>query len=159
MKRAGAFVLTLFLAAALGGCRSSEFSTLVRAVEREPGTRRQYIPMLSLARTGVRTIHPHGIRDFQVAIFHTKGLGDPTRLDAAIASVGEGWTPMVRVSSAKGERTTVWSRPSDAGMEMLVLAHEPGESVIVRVVMDLDRFFATLNDSPGKLATKNFGGS
>lgn len=157
MKRPNALAVTLLLAAALAGCRSSEFSTLVRAVESEPGTKRQYIPMLSLARTGVRAIHPNGVRDFQVAVFETAGLGGSARIDAAIRSVGEGWTPIVRVSGANGERTTVWSRPSAEGMEMLVLAHEPGESVIVRLVMDPERFFAAMSDSPADLARTDFG--
>ena len=152
MKRANAFTAIVLLAAALTGCRSSEFSTLVRAVEAEPGTRRQYIPMLSLARTGVRTIHPHGVRDFQLAVFETEGVANSARLDAAIREAGTGWTPMVRVVRADGQRTSVWARPSNEAMEMLVLAHEPGESVIVRVEMDAERFFATLNDSPGNLA-------
>ncbi|HSN67855.1 MAG TPA: hypothetical protein VLV48_01330 [Thermoanaerobaculia bacterium] len=152
MKRANAIAALLLLAAALTGCRSSEFSKLVRAVEAEPGTRRQYIPMLALARTGVRTIHPHGIRDFQLAIFETEGVASSARLDAAIREAGDGWTPMIRVERADGERTSVWARPAKGTMEMLVLAHEPGESVIVRLEMAPEEFFAALSDSPGDLA-------
>lgn len=152
MKRANAFVAIVLLAAALTGCRSSEFSKLVRAVDDEPGTRRQYIPMLSLARTGVRSIHPHGVRDFQLAVFQTEGVAASARLDAAMREAGAGWTPMVRVARADGERTSVWARPSNGAMEMLVLAHEPGESVIVRLEMDPDQFFATMSDAPEELA-------
>ncbi len=152
IRRANAILLATLAAAALGGCRSSEFSTLVRAVESEPGVRRQYIPMLGLARAGVRTLNPKGIRDLQLAVFETGPTEDSARLDRAIESVGRGWTPMVRVSSADGERTTVWTRASGDAMEMLVLSHDAGESVIVRLAMDPERFFSTLSDSPGQLA-------
>jgi hypothetical protein len=152
-----ALAIGLVLATSFTACRSSEFSTLVRAVGAEPGTRRQYVPMLGLARTGVRTMHPSGVRDFQLAVFETESTQASARLDAALASVGGGWVPMIRVASTAGERTTVWSRPAGDGMEMLILAHEPGESVIVRVEMDAARFFAALADSPEDLARTGIG--
>lgn len=150
--RLESFGLVLLLAATLTGCRSSEFSTLVNAVGAEPGARRQHVPMLGLARLGARAIHPEGIRDFQLAVFETDSVAASERLDRAIERVGQGWTPMVRVTEAGGERSSVWVRDAGDAMEMLVLAHEPGESVIVRVAMDPERFFATMNDSPGSLA-------
>lgn len=145
----------LLAVTAATGCGSSEFSSLVRAVAAEPGARRQYVPMLGLARTGVRMIRPHGVRDFQLAVFKTDSVAASGRLDRAIADVGQGWTPMIRVAGARGERSTVWARASDDGMEMLVLAHDQRESVIVRFAMDADRFFATLSDSPAQLARTN----
>ncbi|HEY0593984.1 MAG TPA: hypothetical protein VGF40_19590 [Thermoanaerobaculia bacterium] len=146
------FGIGLLAAAALAGCASSEFSTLVRAAASEPGVRRQRVPMLGLARTTVRVMHPQGVRDFQMAVFETDGSAASERLDLAIAEVGRGWTPMIRVASADGERSTVWARTSGSGMEMLVLARDGEESVIVRFEMDADRFFATLAGSPATLA-------
>ncbi len=152
MRARARIVATLLLATALAGCGSSEFSTLVRAAGAEPGARRQYVPMLGFARTSVRMMRPHGVRDLQLAVFETDSMAASEGLDRAIAEVGKGWTPMIRVASAEGERTTVWARSSANGMEMLVLAHDDGESVIVRFEMDADRFFATLAESPQDLA-------
>ncbi len=156
-RRMGTIGIALLLAATVTGCRSSEFSTLVSAVGSEPGARRQHIPMLGLARIATRAVHPEGVRDLQLAVFETDSAAASERLDRAIESVGQGWMPMIRVSSANGERSTVWVRPAGDGMEMLVLAHEPGESVIVRLEMDPERFFATMSDSPRALADTRHG--
>ena len=148
-------LIGLLLGAALSGCQTSEFGTLVRAVEAQPGVRKQWIPMLGAARTGVRMIQPSGIYDFRLAIFEHSGLGSASNIDRAISSItARGWSPVVRVSGANGERTTIWARESPRGMHMLVLTRESTESVVVQVEMDAEQFFREFAVKPKALASK-----
>jgi hypothetical protein len=134
------------------GCSNgSEFRTLCSAVGSEPGVKRQRVPFMGLARTGVRMIKPSGVHDLRLAVYeHPDGLNGPNRrLDAAIGRItDEGWAPMVRVTEAGGSRTTVWIRPEGDLMDMLVLAHDSEESVVMHMRVDSERLLADLAENP-----------
>lgn len=148
-------LLALALGAALSGCRTSEFGSLVRAVEAQPGVRKQWIPMLGMARTGVRVIRPSGIYDFRLAVFEHSNLGSATGIDRAISSItARGWSPVVRVTGADGARTTIWARESPRGMHMLVFSRESTESVVVQIEMDAEQFFREFAREPKALRSK-----
>lgn len=153
MNAARVALVLLVAAGSLTACRSSDFSRIVRAVDSQPGVKRQYIPMLGLARTGVRMIHPHGIHDFRLAVFeHHHGGSAAARLDKVMATMPQrGWSPIVKVRSANGERTTIWAREAGKAMEMLILTHDRSESVVVEVAMDMERFFASFAAEPQRL--------
>ncbi|HUP65991.1 MAG TPA: hypothetical protein VM557_12015 [Thermoanaerobaculia bacterium] len=155
MKSRGPILLAFTLAIILTGCRTSEFGTLVRAVESEAGVRRQSIPFLGLARTGVRMIHPKGVRDFRLAVFETGNVEVSERVDRAIASIaGRGWSPLVRVTGRNGERTAIWMRSSlqGEGIEMIVFSHDASESVIIQLEMDPEAVMRGLIEEPAALA-------
>jgi hypothetical protein len=144
---AATMMLVLTAACASGG----EFRSLCSAVGSELGAKRQWIPFMGLARTGVRMIKPHGVHDVRLAIYqHPNGLsGANPRLDAAIARItDQGWAPLVRVTEAGGSRTTVWIRPEGDLMDMLVLAHDHEESVLVHLRVDSEKLLADLAESP-----------
>lgn len=153
---------TILVASALlilsSGCSNGgEFRTLCSAVGSEPGVRRQPVPFLGLARTGVRVIKPSGVHDLRLAIYeHPNGLqGGNPRLDAAIAEItAAGWLPMVRVTEAGGSRTTVWVRPGEQLIDMLVLAHDSDESVVVHLKVDSEKLLADLAESPLQVAKR-----
>lgn len=157
MRSILAAVILLF--AATGCANGSEFRSLCRAVGSEPGVKRQWIPFMGLARTGVRMIKPSGVHDLRLAVYeHPNGLrGSNPRLDAEIGRITEeGWTPMVRVTEAGGGRTTVWIRPQGDLMDMLVLAHDSEESVVVHMKVDSERLMADLAENPrGTAAVAN----
>ena len=140
------------------GCSNgSEFRTLCNAVGSEPGVKRQWVPFMGLARTGVRMIKPSGVHDIRLAVYeHPNGLhGSNPRLDAAIARItDEGWAPMVRVTEAGGARTTVWIRPEGDLMDMLVLAHDSEESVVVHMKVDSEKLMADLAEDPIGVANR-----
>lgn len=147
-------LLALAVVAGLSGCRSSGFGSLVSAVEAQPGVRKQWIPMLGLARSGVRMIQPSGIYDFRIAIFEHSTLG-ASNLDRAISSITRrGWSPVVRVAGVDGERTTIWARESPRGVHMLLFARESTETVVVQIELDAERFFRDFALGPEALASK-----
>ena len=109
---------------------------------RKLGFERTWVPFLGLARSFVRVVHPKGVYDFQIAVYEdtpsVPGIAIETMLRK---SVGAGFTPLVRVySSKKGESVFVYARPSSdvRKVELLVLSHEPGETVLVRISADAE---------------------
>ena len=104
------------------------------------GFERTWIPFLGLARTMVRVAAPNGVHDFQLAVYENTPDVSAADIEKMMSShVGRRWSPLVRVrSEKKGESVLIYARPgsSERIVELLVLAHERGETVLLRLVAD-----------------------
>jgi len=133
----GALLLTLVAPQAF-----ADFSHVARALERRLGTNRTWIPFLGVARALVRTVHPNGVHDVQLAVFegHQKSLSGRDVEQMLQGTVDKAYAPIVRVYSAKkGEWTFIYanSKPRREGViDLLIVAHEDNETVVVRVLAD-----------------------
>jgi hypothetical protein len=120
----------------------ADFSHVARAMERRLGTNRTWIPFLGIARALVRTVHPQGVHDVQLAVFegHRNVVSGRDVEQMLKGTVDKAYTPIVRVYSAKkGEWTFIYAnaKPKRAGVvDLLIVAHEDKETVVVRVVAD-----------------------
>jgi hypothetical protein len=84
----------------------------------------------------VQVVRPNGIHDFQLAVFErTRTNIDMRDLEQLVADgVGKGFAPLVRVrSNRSGESVLIWARPKKDCLELIILAHERDETVLVRV--------------------------
>jgi len=135
-KRALAALLLLAVALPL----HADFGEIARAIDRHTGVKRQWIPFLGLARTVVRVIRPEGVHDFQLATFEGAGKIDPRELRGIVESkMGAGFTPLVRAWSRRsGEWSFIYVRPIGNRIELMVLAHDDEDTVLVRVDVDAD---------------------
>jgi hypothetical protein len=119
----------------------ADFSRVARGLHRL-GFERTWVPFLGLARSFVRVVHPKGVYDFQVAMYENTPSVSGIEIEKMLKkSVGHGFMPLVRVySSRKGESVFVYARPSNdvRKIELLVLSHEPGETVLVRISADAE---------------------
>ena len=135
-KGAIAAVISILLAAPL----QADFRQIARSLDTHLGSR-MWVPFLGLGRFFVRTIHPKGIHDFQLAVFedHRRGI-DPRELEELVQrGAGNGFAPLVRVrSNRSGENVFVYARPRGRYIEMMILVHERDETVLVRVVADAE---------------------
>lgn len=134
-------VVTTLLALALAAqpVRADDFHNVARGL-RSLGFERTWIPFMGLARTLVKIVHPKGVHDLQVAVYENSPRVTGVEVERMISSrVARGFSPLVRVySKEKGESVFVYARPSrdSRTVELIVLAHEPGETVLVRVTAD-----------------------
>jgi hypothetical protein len=143
-KRAIAAVISILLAAPLQADASAGLSTgfgqIARSLDTHLGSR-MWLPFLGLGRFFVRTIHPKGIHDFQLAVFedHRRGI-DPLELEELMRrGVGKGFAPLVRVrSNRSGENVFIYARPRGRNIEMMILVHERDETVLVRIVANAE---------------------
>ena len=138
-------VLTVTLAALLLAAQPIHADDFHRVASglRTLGFERTWIPFMGLARTLVKVVHPKGVHDFQIAVYENSPRVTGAEVEQMIKSrIARGFTPLVRVySAAKRESVFIYARPrSDARIvELLVLSHEPGETVLVRVTADAEK--------------------
>jgi hypothetical protein len=117
------------------------FSEIARALDSQRDVRRVWIPFMGLARIAVWFVEPAGVGDFQLATFTGTGNLDPRKVEALMRQkVGKGFTPLVQVRSKRGEWSFIYARPSENGerVELIVLARDPEETVLVRVEVNAE---------------------
>jgi hypothetical protein len=154
IKRLAVAALLLSLAAPSA---FADFSHVARAMERRLGTNRTWIPFLGVARVLVRTTHLKGVHDFQLAVFegHHKAVSGRDVEQMLRGSVDKSYSPIARVYSAKkGEWVFVYAnaQPKRAGViDLLIVAHEDSETVVVRVLADAEKVVRELGH-PVKMA-------
>jgi Domain of unknown function (DUF4252) len=138
-------VLTLALAAMIVAAqplRADDFHRVARGL-RTLGFERTWIPFMGLARTFVKIAHPKGVHDFQIAVYEKTPDVTGEEVERMIKSrIARGFSPLVRVySSRRGESVFIYARPSrdNRTVELIVLSHEPNETVLVRVTADAEK--------------------
>lgn len=131
------------------------FAELARAIDAKHGVNRIWIPFLGLARVAIWVVEPKGVQDFQLATFHATSELDGKEMQQLMRSkIGAGFTPLVQVWS---RRSKEWSfvyakpRPDGKSMEVVVLAHDDEETVLVRVNVDAQVLARELNQSPRRV--------
>ncbi len=130
----------------------ADFSDVARAIDRKDGVSRIWIPFLGVARAVVWVASPKGVHDFQLVTFKSDGNVDPRELHEIIKTkAGKGFTPLVQVWSRRsGEVSFIYAKPSKDGtrMELMILAHDNEETVLVRVEVDGEVLARELGDRP-----------
>jgi hypothetical protein len=148
MTKRVAAVLALIIALPL----HADFASVARAIDSQHGVKRIWIPFLGLARFVVRVVAPEGVHDFQLATFEGADNVDPKKLgDIIRTQAGPGFTPLVQVWSRKSnDWSFIYARPSKRAdrLELLILAHDKADTVLVRVDVDADMIARELKDRP-----------
>lgn len=148
-KRLAAALLLLSVAAVP---LHADFASIARAIDAQHGVRRIWIPFLGIARLAVRVAEPEGIHDFQLVTFEGTDRVDPRKLHNIIRTqAGPGFTPLVQTWSRRSnDWSFIYARPSNRGdrLELIVLAHDDGDTVLVRVDVDANKIVRVMKDKP-----------
>ena len=127
------------------------FNDIARAIEHR-GVHRVWTPGIGLARLFVWIIRPKGVRDVQVAVFEGGENIDPHDLHAILRrEVDPGFMPLVKVWSRKSnEWSFIYARPlpNSDRIELIVLARDDEDTVLVRVDVDATAIARELRDHP-----------
>jgi hypothetical protein len=130
----------------------ADFASVARAIDSQHGVKRIWIPFLGMARFVVRVVAPEGIHDFQLATFEGADDVDPRKLGEIIRTqAGPGFTPLVQVWSRKtNDWSFIYARPSKKAdrLELMILAHDSSDTVLVRVDVDATMVARELKDRP-----------
>jgi hypothetical protein len=125
------------------------FAEVARAIDAKQGVSRVWIPFLGIARFAVRMIEPEGVRDFQLVTFEGADRLDARELQQIMRTkIGAGFMPLVQVRSKRSaEWSFIYARPHHDGksFEVVVLAHDDSDTVLVRVEVDSDVLARELN--------------
>ena len=130
----------------------ADFASVARAIDAQRGVKRIWIPFLSIARAAVRIVQPEGVHDFQLATFEGADDVDPEALRNIMRTkVGAGFVPIVQVWSKKSnEWSFIYAKPSGNmnRLELMILAHDGADTVLVRVDVDANVIARELRDKP-----------
>ena len=138
-KRLAAALLALAVALPL----HADFAAVARAIDSKTGVKRVWIPFLGVARFAVRMVRPEGVHDFQLATFEGTRKLDPREMQTLLRDkIGKGFVPLVQVwskKSGKKEWSFIYARPHGRNrVELVVLAQDDEETVLVRVDLDAE---------------------
>ena len=118
----------------------ADFSTVASAIDGHRGVKRIWIPFLGLARMVAWVASPKGVHDFQLATFEGADRLDPRELQRILAEkAGPGFQPLVRTWSRRSkEWSFIYARPRPNGtrVELMILAHDNDDTVLIRVDVD-----------------------
>jgi hypothetical protein len=131
----------------------ADFNAVARAIDRQDGMKRIWIPFLGVARAVVWVVRPEGVHDFQLVTFRNDGHVDPLELKEIMErKAGPGFKPLVRVYSKRtGEWNFIYAKPTPDSdrIELMVLAHDDDDqTVLVRVDVDAKVLARQLEDRP-----------
>lgn len=151
IKRASLLALTALLFTALP--LRADFGRFAKLVEHRSGAKRIWIPFFGLARALVHAAHPDGVHDVQLATFEGGDFRSPVLNPDDV--LGEGFRPLVRVHSRRGQESTmIYARPADGNlMTLLILAADGGDTTLVQVTLDAERVAREVIE-PERLASK-----
>lgn len=130
----------------------ADFDAVARAIDAKQGVSRVWIPFLGVARFAVWLVAPRGVQDFQLVTFRGAEKLDARELQNIVRSeIGAGFTPLVQVWSRKSrEWSFIYAKPAADGkhIELVVLAHDNDDTVLVRVATDADAIAREINRHP-----------
>ena len=152
-RRAAVIALLLIVVAAP---LRADFSAIARALDSHHGMKRISIPFLGLARMFVWFARPEGVHDFQLATYEGDGTADPKLLHELMRrNAGKGYVPLVQVWSRRSnDYSFIYVRPSGNAnrLDLMILAHDDAETVLVRVDVDASIVARELRDEPAKVS-------
>jgi hypothetical protein len=150
-KRLAAAALLITLHMLIAQPAHAGFAEVARAIDSQHGVSQVWIPFLGVARFAVRLVAPEGIHDFQLVTFEGTDRVDPKALQQIMREkIGAGFVPLVQVWSRRShEWSFIYVRPgADNRMELVVLAHDDEDTVLVRVDVDAVVLARELGDNP-----------
>lgn len=142
----------LLFAAVVALPMHADFASVARAIDAQHGVKRVWIPFLGLARVAVRMVQPEGVHDFQLVTFKGTDAVDPHELQQILrTNAGAGFTPLVQAWSRRSnEWSFIYARPrrDSTRLELMILAHDDEDTVLVRVDVDADIVARELREQP-----------
>lgn len=131
---------------------AAQFNDVRRAVDREIGGNRIWIPFKGLARIFVKATHPEGVHDVQFAVYEGARKADRGRIEEIFRrELGPEWSPFVRVQSHReGDSAVMFARDGGSGtIDLMIFAGDAEETVLMYTTIDVERFVAGMSEPEG----------
>jgi hypothetical protein len=131
-------IVALLVAGLVAVPTYADFASVARAIDQRNGVKRNWIPFLGLARFAVWVVRPEGVHDFQLVTFEGADRLDPKELHNILRTqIGPGYTPLVQHwSRRKAEWSFIYAKPQGKHIDLVILAHDDEDTVLVRVEVD-----------------------
>ncbi len=139
-SRAIAFALAAVVSALPAATAHAGFHEVVSAIEARGGHQSGVAPLFGLVRMAVWIAHPSGVHDLQLAIWEDKSFDLNGRdIEPLLRAKAGDYRPIVAARSRNGEWSFIYARPHGNLVDMLVVAHDTSDTVVVRTVVEPER--------------------
>ncbi len=108
------------------------------------------IPFMWLAKLAVKVVRPAGVKSFNVTLFENLTFSKATldtEMQAAMKdSLGEDWSPVIRVRSREGEQVYMYMRDEGENVRLMFVAIDKANATVVRAKFNADKFAEFINN-------------
>ncbi len=127
-----------------------EYKKVVQHLKTKYQAKKVKIPMVWLARFGVRMIRPAGVKSFSVTTFENLKLSRST-LDAEMQSAlkesfSPEWSPVFRVRSRNGQQAYMYLREAGSSIKVFVVTIDQNKAAVIRAAFNPDKLANFIND-------------
>jgi hypothetical protein len=118
------------------------FDALVKGLRARYAVQPKSIPLLWMANLCARGVTHGGVRGMRVVEFEdSPKIEDAEGFEELVNSkLGEDWSRVVREWEASGNRSLIYVRAQNKGIEMIVVDLEHGELDLVKLTMNPEQF-------------------
>jgi hypothetical protein len=160
-------VIALFIWTLPAATTADEFNAVVKLVERFYHVKHQGIPIL--ARAGMKAVKTAArikggtarrlaeAGSVKIAVFEDQSFDSRGAIvdfkTSVVSALGQRWTPLIQTLSPKDEEQThIFLREAGQNFDVLVVAIEPHDAVVVQVTVKPDTLASLLQD-PNNMGT------
>ncbi len=108
------------------------------------------VPFMWLAKIAVKVVRPAGVKSFDVTLFENLTFKRATldsEMQAAMKnSLGEEWTPIIRIRSKDGEQVYAYMREDGDNVRLMLVAIDKDNATVVRAKFNAEKFIEFLNN-------------
>ncbi len=148
-----ALVLSLLVftfAAPAASAKDNEYKLIVKHLKTRYQAKKVKIPFIWLARFAVSVARPAGVKSFSVTLFEDLKFSaetvDMEMQKAMRNSLGEEWSPLLRVRSRQGQQVYMYMRESGKSVKIMLVAVDQKQSAIVRATVNPEKLADFIND-------------
>lgn len=143
-----AVLLSLFITPSLEA--GDSFRAIARSLDAHPSLQRRPVPFVWLARAATRMIRPEGVQDLRMVRFEGTGNTSQATLLAVRGAESIGYSRVVHVTERSGASSFILARERPGNrIQLIVLNQEPGETVLIEVLLDREIFIEKLASGRG----------
>jgi hypothetical protein len=127
------------------------YSAIVNHLKTKYQAKKVKIPFMFLARFAVKVVRPAGVKSFNVTIFEGLKFSRTTldeEMQAAMRdSLGDQWSPILRVRSRNGEQVYMYMTEEKDNVKIMVVTIDKDQAVVVRAKFNPEKL-AEFIDNP-----------
>jgi hypothetical protein len=143
-------ILAFTLAAPAANAKDGEYDQIVKHLKTRYQAKKVKIPFLWLARFAVSVVRPAGVKSFSVTLFEDLKFSAET-VDMEMqktmrSSLGEEWSPLLRVRSRQGQQVYMYMREAGKSVRIMLVAVDQKQSAIVRATVNPEKLADFIND-------------
>jgi hypothetical protein len=146
-----AVLLSVFaFAIQTANAQGKAYKEIVNHLQSNYQAKKVKIPFMWLAKIAVKVVRPAGVKSFDVTLFENltfKRATLDTEMQSALKnSLGEEWSPIIRIRSKDGEQVYAYMKEEGDNVRLMLVSIDKDNATVVRAKFNADKFIEFLNN-------------